>query len=159
MLQVDGRVAQWDSEFQSPSEHFSRLSLPFIRGMSVQAERERWIGVSEHLGGIPWIDAGGQHLRGGEVAERVQVHVGHLELDAERVDDRREGVRIHRPAAVRKGRDDEGVVYQLDIGRFGCLLTPGPPILEDGHAGPPATAMRRSRPVLVAFSPRSSPAR
>ena len=60
--------------------------------------------MTEHLSGISWVDSGSQHLRGGEVAERVQVHVGHLELDVERVDDRRKSVQIPRPAAVRKGR-------------------------------------------------------
>lgn len=56
---------------ERPPEHFGRLALPSVGRVPVQAECERRVGVPKHLGSVPWVDAGGEHLRCGKVTERV----------------------------------------------------------------------------------------
>ena len=52
---------------QCPGQDFGRHALAVRRGVAVQGESQSGVGVTEYLGGIARIDAGRQHLGGGEM--------------------------------------------------------------------------------------------
>jgi len=96
-----------------------------------------------------------RHLDGGEMPQRVQVHVGHVELGAQLVDDRREGLGVDRPAAIREGRDDEGVGHECHVSGASDFQAASPPGLEQR----PAVGSDHDPAFTAAFGARFAPVR